>query len=772
MKQEEAQIPLEALVSVLSRAETKSSNGMARLIQDTAEYGMKFYTDPRPDERSASTAELIKRAIADLEYDDKAISALKSRLDDTPTDDPNRHVILFQLAFMLCRRVEADLPNASRPSGSLLRLHHDLILSVLHLREAIDLSSKCTLDVQLPYYCQLGHTATLWSSLLLVNWSSEEIIDLLKAEQNNTSSPTSEELTGIMHLVIKASILSLAYSKTDELTYRKQGRELYQTILKSMNDVLALDAIIGSVKNPSALSFITDNFIPFVVQLLGLLQHMVEIPISALVGHRLASVAITFGFIAPGVEWLEQCLMAVWSKLDLRETYKPIALVGGDAQTTDLRAKIGWILRAYLGLCVQTDMMETEVHASVASSQQVAHSLVKEWINLQKSVLADPNLGKLFRPSSFKHICAAARRSRVVMINLWGSQCDALVFPNESDHNVVHLEGVTENVVSELQSDLLTGIRGIDFRSYGGETIDNNSDFKPKGVSQVFSDLWFKIVKPIFNALGLKPLENAESDPPRITWCATGPMSFLPLHAAGNYHSRQNGTKAFEYVASSYTPTLSILAKANDNPLSSPFKGALIVSQPEGSRPIPETVEEAKAVRDKLQQIGGAMSVQWLNGTEATKDAVLKGMCSSSWVHLACHARQYPLNAIASSFILADGEQLRLSEVYENTAIGGDLAYLSACQTAAGDFDLSKEGVHLASGMLVAGYRSVIATMWSVKDSDTPVVAKTVYERLSLNGQINRDDSSLALHHAVRQLRCQVGEREFWRWAPFIHFGA
>ena len=244
------------------------------------------------------------------------------------------------------------------------------------------------------------------------------------------------------------------------------------------------------------------------------------------------------------------------------------------------------------------------------------------------------------------------------------------------------------------------------------------------------------------------------------------------MHAAGLYESHERGTKTYEYIASSYTPTLSVLADANVS-LSlepEPFKGILAVSQPnvEGQPPIPQTVDEVEALR---KAVGDTVPLQWLNGANATKEAVLAGMKSSTWVHLACHARQYPLRTSESAFMLANGEELSLADISEHDYASGELAFLSACQTAAGDFDLSEEGVHLAAGMLVAGYRSVIATTWSVRDQDAPVVAEAVYRRLLDGGQVNRTGTTLALHHATRLLREQVGEDQFMRWAPFIHLG-
>ncbi|CAE6496907.1 unnamed protein product, partial [Rhizoctonia solani] len=100
------------------------------------------------------------------------------------------------------------------------------------------------------------------------------------------------------------------------------------------------------------------------------------------------------------------------------------------------------------------------------------------------------------------------------------------------------------------------------------------------------------------------------------------------------------------------------------------------------------------------------------------------------------------------------------------------LAFLSACQTATGDENLPDEAVHLASGMLMAGYASVIATMWSVHDEDAPLVADKVYAQLMKEGGIRNGEAGKALHTAVAVLRETVGERKFERWVPYIHIGS
>ncbi|KAH7325272.1 hypothetical protein B0J17DRAFT_681727 [Rhizoctonia solani] len=71
----------------------------------------------------------------------------------------------------------------------------------------------------------------------------------------------------------------------------------------------------------------------------------------------------------------------------------------------------------------------------------------------------------------------------------------------------------------------------------------------------------------------------------------------------------------------------------------------------------------------------------------------------------------------------------------------------------------------------MAGYSSVIATMWSIKDDDAPFVADKMYSQLIKDRRIGNGEVGKALHSAVAELRGKVGEKEFGRWVPYIHIG-
>lgn len=221
----------------------------------------------------------------------------------------------------------------------------------------------------------------------------------------------------------------------------------------------------------------------------------------------------------------------------------------------------------------------------------------------------------------------------------------------------------------------------------------------------------------------------------------------------------------FNYVVSSYTPTLSALL----SPLpSTPFSGILAVGQESTSNMprLPGTVAELAKIREKST----GFLVTQLDGHLATPAAVLAGMEEHSWVHLACHATQDTTNPIQSGFYLHNG-MLDLASITQKPLKHAELAFLSACQTATGDESISEEAVHLAAGMLMAGYRTVIATMWSIGDKDAPVVAEKVYEYLLEGGKPDARRAAVAVHKATAHLREKVGMEEFAKWVPYIHIG-
>lgn len=282
-----------------------------------------------------------------------------------------------------------------------------------------------------------------------------------------------------------------------------------------------------------------------------------------------------------------------------------------------------------------------------------------------------------------------------------------------------------------------------------------------------------------------KPLSDS-TKLTRIWWCTSGPMGSLPIHAAGIY-SGDSPICVADYAVSSYVPTVAVLNERVKSARTSAgtaaglrTRGIFMVSQPNspGCTSIPGTTVEVKNVAQQAEERG--VSVRSLHGREATVEESLKGLEEFSCVHLACHASQQQNKPLHSGFVLHNG-RLELSTIMKLGWKGADLAFLSACQTSEGDRSVPEEAVHLAAAMLNAGYRGVVATMWSIQDESAPQVSEDFYQHLlgaceedgQGVGQLDGSGAARALHHAIRILRQKVGvsDLDFLAWVPYVHFG-
>ena len=132
---------------------------------------------------------------------------------------------------------------------------------------------------------------------------------------------------------------------------------------------------------------------------------------------------------------------------------------------------------------------------------------------------------------------------------------------------------------------------------------------------------------------------------------------------------------------------------------------------------------------------------------------------------------------LVSAFALHDGP-LTVADLAAVHLDHADIAELSACQTATGDVRLLDEALHLAAAMQLLGYRHVIATLWSIADTNAPAMADAVYARLTATGQPDPahvgppvpTQAARAVHQAVALLREKYPGQPLL-CAPYIHIG-
>ncbi|KAG8734158.1 hypothetical protein FRC10_011925 [Ceratobasidium sp. 414] len=475
--------------------------------------------------------------------------------------------------------------------------------------------------------------------------------------------------------------------------------------------------------------------------------------------HEAVTAAISLKRYDLALEWLEEGRAVVWQQmLQLRTPFDRIS---------DVDEKLAQeFQKTSLELEQASSPHQPSEEGGLLSdtlSERVAHDqqrLALRWEELLGQARSLPGFENFLKPKRFSELLVAANSKTIVMINTGASQCDAIVLlPGCTTPAHVRLANMTHEKVVNMGDQLRSSLSGDRLRYPFFNPQDAQDHFR-----EVLLILWMDIVEPVLKDLGyLKPRSPGE-ELPHIVWCTTGPLSFLPLHAAGNYDDPQS--RVFRYAISSYSPTLGTLVASGRD--TSAFQGILCVGQAAGdSGPIlPGTAVEL----DLIQQKAGPLPFTRLDNERATSEVVLGAMESHSWVHLACHASQNIAEPTASAFQLHGGD-LKLATITRRKFKHAEFAFLSACQTAMGDEKLPDEAIHLAAGMLMVGYPSVIATMWSINDQDAPLVAERVYARMLEGGVPDSSKSARALHEAVEYLRNQIGEEKFARWVPFIHMG-
>jgi CHAT domain-containing protein len=189
----------------------------------------------------------------------------------------------------------------------------------------------------------------------------------------------------------------------------------------------------------------------------------------------------------------------------------------------------------------------------------------------------------------------------------------------------------------------------------------------------------------------------------------------MPLHAAGIYDAAGQECCS-DYVVSSYTPTLSALARARTGfiPLHRQNTHLLAVAEPDApEKPRLYQVKKELESLSTVIETNSGLEVECLISPNV--EAVIGRLPEANIIHLACHGIQNWQDALDSGFCLHDGD-LKITQLMRMDLNNGFLAYLSACETAKGDRVQPDQTIHLAAAMLFAGFRSVIATMWYVLD--------------------------------------------------------
>jgi CHAT domain-containing protein len=141
-------------------------------------------------------------------------------------------------------------------------------------------------------------------------------------------------------------------------------------------------------------------------------------------------------------------------------------------------------------------------------------------------------------------------------------------------------------------------------------------------------------------------------------------------------------------------------------------------------------------------------------------------------IHLAVHGVASPQFPDRAALVLGNskGSQddglLQAREIRDLT-INADLVTLSACETGSGKL-LGEEGIEsLERAFMLAGAKSVIASLWTADDTFTIALMKRLYQHL-----VDGSDKGAALQQAKLDLLKEFGDQALpIYWAGFTLVG-
>ena len=463
-----------------------------------------------------------------------------------------------------------------------------------------------------------------------------------------------------------------------------------------------------------------------------------------------ASAAIEATDLSAAVELLDLGRAILWSKMagyrypldQLRQAHRELAdnleMLSGQLEHLALSSESRLVLN-------EKPMSQVHLEAQMKKYR----ILSEEWDKVVEQIRKIDGFSNFLQAVPFTTLQTAATEGPIILINVSKYRSDAIIIHIDKPPILVTLPHATPDHLTRLASNNKS--RGL---------LGSRNKNK---LLLIMRDLWNNVVSPVCDCLAL--LEIPQNS--RIWWCPTSKLCALPLHAAGPYQPQQKNLP--DIYTSSYIPTISTLIRARSNLIGQSIVPKLLVigQSGQGRKALPKVHEEIT----NIQRLGDFVDV--MDGANINRDTVLHGLQQHSWAHFACHGHPgdngKPFHA---SFELHDGSRVALLDLIQARLPNAELAFLSACHSAAGDASTPDETIHLAAALHFCGFRSVVGTLWSMQDQDGPTISKAFYEYMFRDRGNKADfrDSAEALNLAVRAMRENGVPLE--RWIMFVHIGA
>lgn len=272
----------------------------------------------------------------------------------------------------------------------------------------------------------------------------------------------------------------------------------------------------------------------------------------------------------------------------------------------------------------------------------------------------------------------------------------------------------------------------------GGEFMVRFAERMQRATLGHLTDLYTELVAPVADALAAEHLIVVPH----------GSLHYLPFHALFD------GERFLcDCHGISYAPSGSVYAMCRRRPGAGGGE-ALILGVPDPQAP--SIADEVEAVARSLPD------AHLFVGEEADEERLRSLGPGCRWVHIATHG-VFRLDNPMFSAVHLGTSRLTLFDLY-HLELGAELVVLSGCGTGLHVIEGGDELIGLTRGLLYAGARSVLVTLWDAHDASTAVFMAALYRHLEDCG--NRAE---AVRRAMRELR-ETHPHPYY-WAPFVLVG-
>ncbi|MEU1606782.1 CHAT domain-containing protein [Micromonospora matsumotoense] len=706
-------------------------------------------------------------------------------------------------AVQVSRQVVANLPNIGTVRAQLLSTHGVLLVmhglssnSSLHLDEAIR-SAREAVESPTAGTQRAGHLVSLAHSLLIRARMSSDPKGVSDAVETGMAAlagfspghPDRARALNVLGTALRIRYLidhdpadldaavgmwrSSSASRAGAIEIRMTAARTWaQTAAEAGDAELALEAYGTAV---GLLPLLAWRGLDRTVQEKRLTT------VSGLAGDA-AAWAIAAGQPERAVELLEQGRQVLWSQaLQTRSDLSELAVVAPalahelDRTRRELdgaEASPIIALPARTGGEMGHDLLTSALRGPHrAETEDAGHRrrLAERWEKLAAEARRRPGFENFLHPPSFAALQPASTGGAAVLVNTSRWRSDAIIVTADGVR-AVPLPWLSHDTAHHRAAAFLEVQRAVEGGGGPAERVALHQT-----LVSLQRWLWDTVGESVCTALD-DILGGATDRRHRVWWCPTGPLTMLPLHAAGRFGaSAPLAAKRRISVAarcvSSYIPSLSALlrARATPAPPGPPRAFAVGLGTLPGQASLPAVSDELRAVSSHVP------GLRVLSGRSATVEGVLTALEQHSWAHFACHGDQDFKRPSAAALRLVDG-RLSVLDLAGRLAAGSrssggaDLAYLSACRTAAGGRDLPDEAIHLTAALQMAGFRHVIGSQWAVSDRVAAQVADDVYAGLKAGERLDADGAAVALDKAIDRVRREHPDRPEL-WAALIHTG-